>query len=106
MKKQAKKERQLDPDLSQSKAIEKCSDPLLSLFNPLKYFGSISETKAAGIDSYTKKDCQYIKYEKHANRILKRKYKPIEPETFKNTYYMKYMKSLVHPGENVGTIAA
>lgn len=61
---------------------------------------------AAGIDNYTKKDCQYMKYMKHENRLLKRKYKPIEPETFKSTYYMKYMKSLVHPGENVGTIAA
>ena len=49
---------------------------------------------AAGIDNYTKKDCQYMKYMKHENRLLKRKYKPIEPETFKSTYYMKYMKCL------------
>ena len=38
--------------------------------------------------------------------VLKRKFAPIEPETFKKMYYMKYMKSLVHAGENVGTIAA
>lgn len=43
---------------------------------------------------------------KNEKRTLKRKYKPIEPDTFKSTYFMKYMKSLVHPGENVGTIAA
>jgi DNA-directed RNA polymerase I subunit RPA1 len=38
--------------------------------------------------------------------LLKRKYNPIEPDTFRDMYYMKYMKSLVNPGENVGTIAA
>lgn len=41
-----------------------------------------------------------------AYRLLKRRYDAIQPETFQNMYYMKYMKSLVHPGENVGTIAA
>ena len=30
----------------------------------------------------------------------------IDPEAFKDMYYMKYLKSVVHPGENVGTIAA
>ena len=30
----------------------------------------------------------------------------IESETFQQMYYWKYLKSLVHPGENVGTIAA
>jgi len=32
-------------------------------------------------------------------------FKPILGETFRKTYYLKYMKSIVHPGENVGTIA-
>jgi DNA-directed RNA polymerase I subunit RPA1 len=35
----------------------------------------------------------------------KTKYKTIQGETFKKTYFLKYMKSVVHPGENVGTIA-
>ena len=30
----------------------------------------------------------------------------IDPESFKEMYYTKYLKSVVHPGENVGTIAA
>ena len=30
----------------------------------------------------------------------------IDPEQFENMYYMKYLKSVTHPGENVGTIAA
>ena len=39
-------------------------------------------------------------------QLLKRKYAPIQPETFQQGYFMKYMKSLIHAGENVGTIAA
>ena len=30
----------------------------------------------------------------------------IEEDDFKQMYYMKYLKSVAHPGENVGTIAA
>ena len=37
---------------------------------------------------------------------LKSRYEPIMPETFKQMYQMKYMKSIIHAGENVGTIAA
>jgi len=85
-------------------ALERSSDPLLSLYHPQKYFGSISERMSYGIDAYVKEECQSAKLEQA--RALKRKYKPIEPETFRNMYYMKYMKSLVHAGENVGTIAA
>lgn len=58
------------------------------------------------VDSYTKNSCQFIKYDNDKDYVLKRKFAPIEPETFKKMYYMKYMKSLVHAGENVGTIAA
>ena len=35
----------------------------------------------------------------------KTKFLPIQGDTFRKTYYLKYMRSLVHPGENVGTIA-
>jgi len=34
------------------------------------------------------------------------KYEAIDPEDFKKMYYVKYLKSVAHPGENVGTIAA
>jgi hypothetical protein len=36
----------------------------------------------------------------------KRKVPIIDPQQFENMYYMKYLKSVTHPGENVGTIAA
>jgi len=44
--------------------------------------------------------------ERRGEMVLKSKFKPIKGDTFKKTYFLKYMKSLVHPGENVGTIAA
>lgn len=78
----------------------------MNLFHPQKYFGAISETMDAGINEYVKKQCAFVKLEESKKSLLKRKYKPIEPDTFRSMYYMKYMKSLVHPGENVGTIAA
>ena len=36
---------------------------------------------------------------------MKTKFKPIKGETFKKMYFLKYMKSVVNPGENVGTLA-
>lgn len=92
--------------MSSSDALAQSSDPLLNLFHPQKYFGAISETMDAGINDYVKKQCAYVKLDQNKSQLLKRKYAPIEPDTFRNMYYMKYMKSLVHPGENVGTIAA
>ena len=34
------------------------------------------------------------------------KFDPVDLEAFKKMYYYKYLKSVVDPGENVGTIAA
>lgn len=79
---------------------------MLNRFHPQKYFGAVSEKIQSGIDKYIKSDCQFQKLEKDKSILLKRKYTPIEPDTFRDMYYMKYMKSLVNPGENVGTIAA
>ena len=43
--------------------------------------------------------------EKLGANALKSKFKPIQGDTFRKTYFLKYMRSLVNPGENVGTIA-
>ena len=36
---------------------------------------------------------------------MKQRFEPIKGETFRKMYYLKYMRSIVHPGENVGTLA-
>jgi DNA-directed RNA polymerase I subunit RPA1 len=102
----AKTIKKANPGMSNREAIQASSDPVLSSFHPLKYFGTISEKTSFGLDKYTKEDCQSVKLGGEKTNLLKRKYTPIQPETFQQGYYMKYMKSLVHPGENVGTIAA
>ena len=45
------------------------------------------------------------KIEELGDRAPKQKTRPIKGDSFKKAYYLKYIKSLVHPGENVGTIA-
>jgi DNA-directed RNA polymerase I subunit RPA1 len=41
-----------------------------------------------------------------SKKRLSMKFDPVDLEAFKKMYYYKYLKSVVDPGENVGTIAA
>lgn len=76
-------------------------DPVMSLYHPQKYFGSISESAHAKLTNYLETGCQAVK-----PSALARRYEAIQPSTFRDAYFLKYMKTLVHPGENIGTIAA
>ena len=76
-------------------------DPVLSLYHPQKYFGSISEAIGQKLSSYLENDCQAMN-----PSPLKKRFQPIQAGTFRDAYFMKYMKSLISPGENVGTVAA
>ena len=98
--KKAKKVMKADKKLSQFDAICKVSDPLLSRFHPQRHFGVISEKMEQTLQKFK------AEHFKESKPVLKQKYSQIDPDDFVNMYYHKYMKSLVHPGENVGTIAA
>ena len=89
--------------MSAKEAILEVSDPAISKFNPLRHFGAISEKMEASLRQFLKKD-SLSKIE--GKNAPKRKFPIVEPEVFKSMYYMKYLKSVAHPGENVGTIAA
>jgi len=78
----AKLLKKADPALSSKQALAKASDPLLSLFHPQKFFGAISERVAEGLDKYTKEECQSVKVASAKGHLLKRKYEPIQAETF------------------------
>jgi DNA-directed RNA polymerase I subunit RPA1 len=80
-------------------------DPVISKFHPLRYFGSISEKIDDQLKQYVENDSQYMKREREGERAPKTRYQAIKGETFKKMYNLKYMKSVAHPGENVGTIA-
>jgi hypothetical protein len=58
------------------------------------------------ITKYIQTDTLSASREKEGKRALKQRFPIVEPEDFKKMYYQKYLKSLVHAGENVGTIAA
>lgn len=80
-------------------------DPVISKMHPLRYFGSISEKIDDQLKAYIEKESGYTKRELEGANAPKAKYLPVKGETFQKMYYLKYMKSVAHPGENVGTIA-
>ena len=82
------------------KSIEE-NDPILSKFNPSRYLGAISER----MNDDLKKFCKNHKKLRESNDILNLKPKNIKPSTLERLCHFKYLFSLAHPGENVGTIA-
>lgn len=84
--------------------------PSLSLYNPSTHLGSISETYAAAIEKYI---------ETNPHRLLKTKKKHradwpafiraddlMTVDHFRSLMNMRYMRSLVEPGEAVGLLAS
>lgn len=104
--KEAKKLMNNDSSLTATQAKHMVSDPLIMKFNPLKHFGAISEKMTDSMRTYLKKDSILKKVEDESTKAPKYKFPLISEEDFKQMYYMKYLKSVAHPGENVGTIAA
>ena len=76
------------------------------MFNPQRHFGSISEKMEQQIQKYITSEATKVGVEREGKRSLRHKFPIVDPEEFKKMYYLKYLKSLVHAGENVGTIAA
>ena len=97
---------QNDSALTAADARQQAGDPLISKFNPLCHFGAISEKMGESMRTYLKKNSLCKKVETEAGKAPKYKFDLIDEENFKQMYYMKYLKSVAHPGENVGTIAA
>jgi DNA-directed RNA polymerase I subunit RPA1 len=75
-------------------------DPVLAVFNPGSVMGSTSETVASKLTTYC---------EDNPDNLIKDKKKSpdslISKGTFKTLLNMKYLKSVVDPGEMVGIIA-
>ena len=73
------------------------------IINPTwKYFGSCSEKMETELKQYIQNDCQFLKQDDRIKSINT----PVKPKNLESLYSLKFMKSLIHPGENVGTIAA
>ena len=87
-------------------AKQQAGEPLLSKFNPLRHFGAISEKMSDSMRTYLKTDSLHKRHELEEGSAPSYKHPLIDEDAFKQMYYMKYLKSVAHPGENVGTIAA
>jgi len=95
-----------DRTMSAEDAKLQVSEPIIGKFHPLRYFGAISEKMESQLRQFIKKDSLSRRQEVEGAMTPKRRFPIIEPDEFQQMYYMKYLKSVVHPGENVGTIAA
>ncbi|KAJ8146823.1 hypothetical protein OY671_000114 [Metschnikowia pulcherrima] len=72
-------------------------DPVLSVYNPAKYLGSVSEKFQDELDEFVKHNPQM--FTKHSGDGITEK-------KFRALMQLKYMRSLVNPGESVGIVAA
>ncbi len=104
-KKVLKKIKREQPNISNHELKKHRGEPSIALYHPLKYFGSISEKMETKLKHYIENESLAKLREDLGNKALKTRFKPIKGETLKKMYYLKYMRSVVHPGENVGTIA-
>lgn len=95
-----------NPGFSKRQIMKHKWDPVISQMHPLINFGSISERMDEKLNNYIKNESLAQILESQGQRALKQKFKPIKGDTFKKMYFLKYMRSIVNPGENVGTIAA
>ncbi|GMM41321.1 DNA-directed RNA polymerase I core subunit [Hanseniaspora uvarum] len=73
-------------------------DPVLSKFNPSKYLGATSEKFQDMLDNFVDNNGALFKKAKKINGLTEKKFKAL--------MQLKYMRSLIHPGEAVGIIAA
>ncbi|CAN3373825.1 hypothetical protein DIURU_004341 [Diutina rugosa] len=71
-------------------------DPVLSVYSPSRYLGSVSESFAAKLDDFIAQNPQF--FEKGVS--------PVSEKKFRAMMALKYMRSVVHPGEAVGIIAS
>ncbi|KAK6463825.1 alpha subunit of RNA polymerase I [Scheffersomyces coipomensis] len=77
-------------------------DPVLNVFNPSKYLGSVSEKFQEKLDKFvTEKPEVFAKSKDEAKSTGK-----ITEKKFRALMQLKYMRSLVNPGEAVGIIAS
>lgn len=81
-------------------------EPVLSLYSPSRYLGSTSEQFAAAVDEYIKTNPdKLLKSSGQESRLRSRK-QAILPSNFRLLMNIKYLRSLVEPGEAVGLLAS
>ncbi|KAF9268176.1 beta and beta-prime subunits of DNA dependent RNA-polymerase [Marasmius fiardii PR-910] len=80
-------------------------EPALSLFNPSRDIGATSEHFAEELEKYVKDNKRKL-IEDDTKEVWKSRKERIEARHFRLLMHLKYMKSLVEPGEAVGLLAS
>ncbi|KAK9479521.1 hypothetical protein V1514DRAFT_351304 [Lipomyces japonicus] len=95
--KKVKKNQNKEADLPEFKKSHKY-DPTISKYSPSRYLGSVSDVFQKKLDEYIaeRKDSFFAKHSESG----------ISDKMFRALMQLKYMHSLVHPGEAVGIIAS
>ncbi|KAF9387865.1 hypothetical protein CPB97_001922 [Podila verticillata] len=83
-------------------------DPTLSLYSPSSHIGAVSEAFEKKLDEYVEKNPDGIIQNPDDKNVTKKseRYKGLDKKKFKAMMYLRYMNSLVEPGEAVGLLAA
>jgi DNA-directed RNA polymerase beta' subunit len=83
-------------------------DPALSIYSPSRYLGSTSEKFAEAVEDYVKSNPHRLLTSKEVEGDLpiKRRFPLISRQQFRLLMNLKYMRSLVEPGEAVGLLAS
>ncbi|KAJ7368540.1 hypothetical protein DFH08DRAFT_831649 [Mycena albidolilacea] len=81
-------------------------DPVLVMHSPSRFLGSTSEGFAAAVDKYIKTNPDHLLQVKDKEELYKSSRKPVNPSQFRMLMNVKYMRSLVEPGEAVGLLAS
>ena len=81
--------------------------PPLSIYNPSRYLGSTSEKFAEALDRYIKTNPDGLLMSKDGRgHAIKKRQPPVPGSRFRMLMNVKYMRSLVDPGEAVGLLAS
>ncbi|KAI3404092.2 RPA190 [Candida oxycetoniae] len=77
-------------------------DPVLNIYNPSKYLGSVSEKFQEKLEEFVSKNPHLFAHSKEEAKTLRK----LTEKKFRALMQLKYMRSLVNPGESVGIIAS
>ena len=91
--------------IKRAKKEGKPHEAVLSKYSPGKYVGAVSEKFREELDAYIEKNPSKLIKTKD-NKKAAWSNNPISKEHFKTLMNLKYMHSLVQPGESVGLLAA
>jgi hypothetical protein len=80
---------------------------VLDLFSPSSYLGSTSERFAELLAAYVDSNPPTIKSKSASEgHVIRRRQEPVKPRYFRMLMNVKYLRSLVEPGEAVGLLAS